>query len=67
MNNGQTEEAQIIRANLEAHGYKLIGLPEMKKDHQKMLLRYLQNNINFNEGEMSGIAKLFECKLFKNS
>lgn len=64
MNNGQTEEALIIRSKLLAHGYRLYGLPEMKKNEQILFVRYLQNN-EFNVSEINGIAKLFECRLYK--
>lgn len=65
MNNAQTEEAITIRMKLDAHGFKLYGLPEMKKGEQALLLRYLRSN-EFNESEMNGVAKLFECRLVKN-
>ncbi len=63
MNNGKTEEALIIRSKMNAHGFKLVGLPEMKKSEQVLLVKYLQAN-EFDQNEMRIIAKFFGCKLY---
>lgn len=64
MNNGSTPEANAISKIIRANGYVWYGLPEMKRSEQVYLLRYLIGN-EFCAEELNGIAKLFECRLWK--